>query len=184
MANRVCPPWVGYLLLNPLRKLMENPRRIFAGWVGEGVRVLEPGCGSGYFTLPLAEMTGSSGRVYALDVQDKMLDIVRSRAEKAGLSDRIDLRLTGETSLNIDDLAGTIDFAAAMHMVHEVPDQEAFFREIYAALKSGGGLLMVEPKGHTKKDLFREFLNLADREGFYTESLNENMFSRQALLRK
>ena len=106
MKNHVCPVWVGYLLLNPLRKFLENPERMFGPYVREGMTVLEPGCGSGFFTLPLARMAGAEGRVIAVDVQEKMLDIVRRRAAKAGLSDRIDLRLTNGHGMGLEDLAG------------------------------------------------------------------------------
>ena len=52
MADHVCPPWMGRLLLNPLRKLVESPKKIFAPFVKEGMVVLEPGCAMGFFTLP------------------------------------------------------------------------------------------------------------------------------------
>ena len=68
MEQRVCPPWVGYLLLNPLRRFFENPNKLFGAFVREGMTVLEPGCGMGYFTLPLAEMVGASGKVIVVDV--------------------------------------------------------------------------------------------------------------------
>ena len=66
MANRVCPHWVGYLLINPLRNLFENPNKILGPFVQEGMTVLEPGCGMGYFTLPLARMVGPKGRIVAV----------------------------------------------------------------------------------------------------------------------
>ena len=68
MADRVCPHWVGYLLINPLRKLFENPNKILGPFVQEGMIVLEPGCGMGYFSLPLARMVGPKGRVVGIDV--------------------------------------------------------------------------------------------------------------------
>ena len=62
MAEHLCPPWVGYLLLNPLRRLLENPDKMLGQFVQDGMVVLEPGCGMGYFTLPLARMVGPEGR--------------------------------------------------------------------------------------------------------------------------
>jgi ubiquinone/menaquinone biosynthesis C-methylase UbiE len=184
MAHGVCPPWVGYLMLNPLRKLLEHPDRLFGRFVFEGGRVLEPGCGTGYFTLPLARMVGESGRVVAVDIQRAMLDITRRRAEKAGLSDRIEYRLAGEDGLNALDLAGTIDLAAAMHMVHEVPDAGAFFRETSAALKPGGRLLMVEPRGHTSESEMNRFLELAGEAGLALDSRLGGVVGRGAVLVK
>ncbi|MBW1912872.1 MAG: methyltransferase type 11, partial [Deltaproteobacteria bacterium] len=62
MAKMVCPPWIGYLLLSPLRKFFENPDKMFGPYVREGMTVMEPGCGMGYFTLPLARMVGPEGQ--------------------------------------------------------------------------------------------------------------------------
>ena len=97
MAARICPPWKGYLLLNPLRKLLENPNKILGQFVREGMTVLEPGCGMGYFTLPLARLVGPEGRVVAVEIQPKMLSALERRARKAGLLSRIELAKLGRT---------------------------------------------------------------------------------------
>ena len=96
MAERVCPPWMGYLLINPLRKLLEKPNKLLGQFVEEGMTVLEPGSGMGYFTLPLARMVGPEGRVVAVEIQPKMLAVLERRAHKAGLSQRIELRQANE----------------------------------------------------------------------------------------
>ena len=95
MGKLVCPPWLGYVLLNPLRKLVENPDKILGRFVREGMIVLETGCGMGYFTLPLARMVGAKGRVVAVDIAPKMLSVLERRAQKAGLLDRIEIRQNG-----------------------------------------------------------------------------------------
>lgn len=148
MAQRVCPWWLGYGLLFPFRKLVEHPTRMLGPWVRDGMLVVEPGCGMGYFTLDLARMVGPAGRVVALDLQQRMLATLRRRAVRAGLAERIDTRLTAPTHLGLDDLAGKADLALAIHMVHEVPDQRAFYREMSVVLKPGATLLVIEPKGH------------------------------------
>ena len=184
MAERVCPSWMGYFLLSPVRKLFENPDKMLRQFVWEGMVVLEPGSGMGYFTLPLARMVGSRGRVVALDIQEKMLAVLARRARKAGLTERIDLRLIGADGLGIDDLSGKADFAALIHVTHEVPDQDAFFAELWAALKSGGKLLVVEPKGHVSQDQFEQSLDIAYKVGFTSESLPYKKRGRVALLCK
>jgi predicted methyltransferase len=64
MAKRVCPWWIGYLLLSPLRRLGQDPAKILAPYVREGMTVFEPGAGMGYFTLELARRVGPSGRAW------------------------------------------------------------------------------------------------------------------------
>jgi ubiquinone/menaquinone biosynthesis C-methylase UbiE len=165
MADHVCPPWVGRLLLSPLRKLVENPKKIFGPLVGEGMVVLEPGCAMGFFTLPLARMVGPEGRVIAVDIQAEMLATLERRARKAGLIDRIDVREAGSEGLGLDDLAQSVDFCTVLHVAHEVPDQPRFFSEISNTLKMGARLLVIEPRGHVSEEDFGATLSAAAAAG-------------------
>ena len=182
MAGRVCPPWIGYFLLNPVRKLVENPDKMLGQFIRDGMVVLEPGCGMGYFTLPLARMVGPDGRVVAVELQDKMLSVLNRRALKEGLIDRIELRQAVAESLGVEDLSGEVDFAVAIHQVHEIPDQGAFFTQIWKALKPGGKLLVVEPKGHVSLDSFKQTVATAKQTGFERETLPGKAGKRKALL--
>jgi len=184
MADRVCPHWAGYLLINPLRKLFENPKKILGPFVQEGMIVLEPGCGMGYFTLPLARMVGPKGRIVAVDIQSKMLSALRSRAQRAGLLDRIELRHIRDDGLGVKDISGKVDFAVAFHVVHEVPNQVSFFTEVWQALKQGSKLLVVEPKGHVSQDQFAESVTAAEKVGFISEALPKKVGGRVTLLIK
>jgi ubiquinone/menaquinone biosynthesis C-methylase UbiE len=166
MANHVCPWWLGYVLVSPLRRLWQPPEKILAPFVREGMLVLEPGCGMGFFTLDLARLVGPTGRVVAVDLQEKMLAGLRRRAARAGLLARIDVRLGQADRLGVTDLAGRVDVAFALHVVHEVPDAMGFFAEIAAALKPEGRLLFVEPRGHVSEDTFAASLALAETAGF------------------
>jgi SAM-dependent methyltransferase len=149
MAQRVCPWWLGYFLISPIRRWgTENPTKLLAPYLSEGATVLEPGPGMGFFTLPMARLAGASGRIVAVDIQPKMLDRLRRRASKAGLAERIETRLAIPESLGIADLNGRVDFVLAFAMVHEMPSAGTFFREVAAALKPGGKLLFAEPSGH------------------------------------
>jgi ubiquinone/menaquinone biosynthesis C-methylase UbiE len=166
MAKMICPWWLGYFLVNPVRRLRQDPAAILKPFVSEGMLVLEPGCGMGFFTLELARLAGPRGRVVAVDIQGKMLAGLRRRAVKAGLADRIDARLATPGSFLLDDLAGRADFALAFAVVHELPDQDSFFSEMHRALRAGGKILVAEPKVHVRLAEFRESMNAATRLGF------------------
>jgi len=184
MADHVCPPWIGYLLINPLRKLLENPNKIMGPFVQEGMTVLEPGCGMGFFTLPLARMVGPAGRVVAVDIQKKMLSALERRARKAGVLDRIELRHADGDGMGVEDLSGEVDFTAALHVVHEVPDQSRFYTETWETLKPGGKLLVVEPKGHVSQENFEQSVSLAEKVGFQSQPFSHKVSGRTVLLVK
>jgi ubiquinone/menaquinone biosynthesis C-methylase UbiE len=183
MAHRVCPWWLGYLLASPLRRLMANPRKLLAPYVHEGT-VLEPGPGMGFFTLELARLVGVSGRVVALDIQSKMLDGLKRRLAKAGLLERVDIRLVQPDSMRLDDLAGSVDCALAFAVVHEMPSASSFFAELSRALKPDGSILFAEPACHVKAALWNAELEAASQAGFIVADHPHIRRSHVALLKK
>ncbi len=136
--SHVCPWWGGYFLDNPLRRLIHNPEKIVSPYAKLGMTVMDVGCGMGLFSIAAAKMVGDQGRVIAVDLQEKMLVVLRRRAEQAGVADRIKTHKCQRDRLGIDAQA---DFALAFMMIHEVPDQRRLFSEIYTYLKPGGKLL-------------------------------------------
>jgi 2-polyprenyl-3-methyl-5-hydroxy-6-metoxy-1,4-benzoquinol methylase len=184
MAKRVCPFWVGYLLISPLRTLMQNPKKILIRYITSGMKVLDIGCGMGFFSLPIARMICSNGKVICIDVQEKMIKSLKKRADKAGLTDRIETRICHKNSLNLDDLNEEIDFALAFAVVHEVSNVAQFFSEIYKTLKPTGMLLVAEPKGHVSEKDFEITVYNAQQNGFQIINRPQIWRSRTILLRK
>jgi len=147
--THICPWWLAYTFDNPLRKLIHKPERMFVDCVQPGMTVADIGCGMGYFSLGLARMVGPSGRVLSIDMQAQMLAKTQARARKAGLSDIVETRLCDGVSLGLEE---PLDFVLAFWMVHETPDQVEFFRQVKAALKPSGVLLVAEPKMHVTQE--------------------------------
>ncbi len=182
MGHRVCPWWLGPLLASPLRRFLQDPELIVGPYVREGMNVLDVGCGMGFFSLPMARMTGETGKVVCVDLQEKMIRGLIKRAKKAGLSGRIDARTAGENSLNLGDVSGRIDFVLLFALVHEVPDKERLFSEVHAAMKQTGKLLLAEPSGHVSKPEFEKTVSIARRAGFEVLKDLEISRSRAVLL--
>jgi 2-polyprenyl-3-methyl-5-hydroxy-6-metoxy-1,4-benzoquinol methylase len=177
--NRVCPWWMAYTFDNPLRRLVHNPQRMLGPYVHEGMTVLDAGCGMGYFSLGMAQLVGPEGIVVSVDLQEKMLESLKRRARRAGLLERIRPRLSAPDDLHVTE---ELDFALAFWMVHEVPNTEGFFRQVRAALKPGGSLLVAEPRFHVSQSEFEDSLATADKLGFRVRSRPHIFFSRAALL--
>ena len=166
MAQHVCPWWLGHFLASPVRRLFEDPVKVVAPYVREGMTVLEPGPGMGFFTLELGRLVGPSGRVAAVDVQTRMLSSLKRRAARAGVLERVDTRLAAPDALGIADLAGVVDFTLAFALVHELPAAKPFFVEVAMASNPGAGLLFAEPTGHVKPVTFEAELDAAIHAGF------------------
>ncbi len=166
MSHAVCPWWLGWMLASPVRKLFQDPARILAPHVREGMTVLEPGPGMGFFTIERARRVGPRGRVVAVDVQERMLAGLLRRARRAGVAERIEGRLASGSSLGIDDLAGQVDLVLAFAMVHELPDVPRFFADVRRAVAPQGRVLLAEPSGHVSASDFEATLATAERAGF------------------
>ena len=166
MAQRVCPVWMGYLSVSPLRKLLQNPEKILSPYIDNGMKVLDIGCAMGFFSLPLAQMVGSGGKVTCVDLQQKMIESLEKRAKKAGLSNRIETRICSESSLALDGLEEEIDFALAFYVAHDVRDICSFFSQVHKTIKLGGRFLVVEPKRHVSQKDFEVTVSSAEKTGF------------------
>jgi ubiquinone/menaquinone biosynthesis C-methylase UbiE len=149
-----CPVWLGFLLANPLRRLFESPTTLVLPLVRPGDHVLELGPALGFFTLPVAEAIGPTGKLVCVDVQQGMLTRLRKRLDKRGLVDRAELRLCTQQDLGLDDQRQRCDLVLAIHVVHETASPAATIAALAGCVKPGGTLLLVEPAGHCSRDVF------------------------------
>jgi len=166
METHVCPWWLGYFLINPLRKYMHNPENIIGPFVKHGMKVIDYGCAMGYFSLPMAKKVGSYGKVYCFDIQQRMIDKLMKRAGNANLEQIIEPRLIMEGNKLFDDINQICDFALLFYVAHEVPDQQDLFFKLNKMLKPGAFLLFAEPKNHIKQKDFEQSVFLAANAGF------------------
>lgn len=162
MDDQVCPWWLCFTFDNPVRRLFHNPEKILRAWITPGQTVIDVGCGMGYFSLPMARLVGSTGRVIAVDLQEQMLRQLQQRAVQAGLQSRIQPQRCQSDTLAIREPA---DFVLTFWMVHEVRDKTAFLREIRQLLKPTAHYLLVEPKLHVAAADFQRTVELARAAG-------------------
>ena len=175
----VCPWWLCFTFDNPLRRLFHDPNTILEPLVHPGDNVIDIGCGMGYFTIPLAKLAGQEGHVTAVDVQERMLAVLRKRAVRNGVSETVTTYLGSSGSIGCHEKA---DFILLFWMFHEVPDQRALLIEIRDLLKAGGCVLFVEPIIHVPKKSFLRMTRIAAEVGFTIEQGPRIRFSKSALL--
>jgi ubiquinone/menaquinone biosynthesis C-methylase UbiE len=178
-ASRICSWKIAFALDNPIRRIIHNPQKILGGYIEAGQTVLDLGCGPGTFSLAMAKMVGESGKVIAVDIQEEMLQIVREKAAQQGLEAIIVTHKSGPDGIGLSE---KVDFALAFYMVHEVPNAEAFLKEVASALKPRGKLLIVEPKMHVSAAAFEKTIEVARQAGLRSISEPKIRFSRSKLL--
>ena len=146
-----CPWWFLFTFDNPLRKIYQDPLKILSPYINVGDKVVDLGCGMGYFSIPLANLVGEDGKVIAVDLQSKMLAGLRRRAKKTDLLSRIQTHQASQDRIGLSD---TADFVLAFWMVHEVHESRSFLAQIHSILKNNGRLLIVEPYIHVSRERF------------------------------
>ena len=164
-SKHVCPWWLGYFLISPVRKWMHNPDKILGDYIKPGMQAIDYGSAMGYFSLPMAKKVGNTGKVYCFDIQGKMLNKLARRAKNAGLENIIPRLILSDRNA-FTDLAQTADFALLFAVAHEVPDQKQLFQELSGMMKSKALLLFSEPAGHVKAEEFAQSVSLAENAGF------------------
>jgi len=166
MENRdheVFPEKRAKYLLRRSRRILQSPRRILGPWIKDGMTVVDYGCGPGFFAVEAAKLVGENGKVIAVDIQQGMLDMLAERIKGTGLEKRIILQKPVEKEA---DTRGTADVFIAFHVVHELSDKPAFFRDAADMLKPGDILYLSEPKHRVSKKEFLETVEIAEKCGF------------------
>lgn len=181
LGDKVCSAEHAVILDNKIRRLFQNPDKILAKHIEKGQTVADLGSGPGFFTMAMARLVGENGRVIAVDLQQAMLDKVRSHAIKEGLEPRVRFHKCENDKIGLNE---TVDFALAFYMVHEVPNAEAFLKEVYGIIKPGGKLLLVEPKFHVSLTDFQKTVELAKKIGFKPIEEPRIILSRSVVLTK
>jgi ubiquinone/menaquinone biosynthesis C-methylase UbiE len=174
--GRVCPPSVIKWLNHPMRKLIQNPKKIMGAFVKPGDVAVDVGCGGGFFAVELADMVGENGRVIAVDLQEEMLEFTRNLAAKRHVLERITLHRCDAENIALPE--EKVDFVLAFYVVHEVPNRRAFLSQISRLMKSDARFLMIEPKHHVTPELYESILGDATSAGLEKFAEIKIAFSR------
>ena len=117
---------------------------LFEAGLEKGQKVLEVGCGPGFFTIPAAHIVGEEGIVYAVDVNPYAIARVRGKIEKEGIKNVVPmLRNASDTGLPNQG----VDVAFMFGLPHIVGGREGVVSEIHRILKPGGLLSLQNARG-------------------------------------
>ena len=140
-----------YPMPHQFAKMLDHPWRLryrepveTVGNLGitAGMTLLDLGCGTGTFTMEMAQMVGSEGIVHAVDLQRPFLENAQKRITEAGLETQVRWHHSGAYQLPID--TSVIDLAIVIATLSEIPDKIAVLAELRRVLKPGARLAVSE----------------------------------------
>jgi ubiquinone/menaquinone biosynthesis C-methylase UbiE len=127
------------------QKVIEMMQRI---GIKNGQTVLDFGCGSGTYTIPVAKIVGKQGRVYALDRDKNALDNLMRKAKSGHLNNIRRMATSGELRIELSD--ESVDITLLFDVFHryyfpQIEDRKRLLDEIYRITKTNG-FVSVWPK--------------------------------------
>lgn len=124
------------------RQEEEAPDKLVAALeLKPGDQVADVGAGTGYFSWRLARLVGSTGTVYAVDIQQEMLDLLARKMAERGLKNV--KGVLGEIS-DPRLPANTLDLALMVDVYHEFSHPYEMMENLCKSLKKGGRVVFVE----------------------------------------
>ena len=159
------------VLLSPQRQERLDVQRVISLLpAGTHHVIADIGCGPGYFAVPLGKYV-FHGKVFAIDVQQEMLDATREELERIHLTN-VEVLLSKEKTFPIKD--DELDGAFAAFVVHEAEDPGGMMSELERCVRTGGWLALLEwhkwemDSGPPLEDRIEEadLLEMAQQAGF------------------
>jgi len=136
------------VLESPERQRAQNPKRF---WERVGLRrgnvVVDVGAGSGFFAFPAADRVGGTGRVFAVDVSEELVGLLRERSEARKLRN-LEPLLSSPSHIPLEDAVGDVVLLA--NVLHGIPPSTV--DEAVRVLRPGGRLIDVDWKKEAGSD--------------------------------
>lgn len=124
-----------------------NPQKIINKLsIRKGMRVAHFGCGTGFFTFPIAEKVGENGIVYALDVLGSKIDLINSQARSANFSNITAKKVNLEEKEGSKLESDSVDWVILVNILFQNINKSKIIREAKRILKQGGRVLLIEWK--------------------------------------
>jgi ubiquinone/menaquinone biosynthesis C-methylase UbiE len=134
------------------KQTLESPARIAGLKIQETIAALklkpgqvvaDIGAGTGVFSMPLGIAVKPGGKVYAVEVDQELVDLINEKATETGATNFVEAILGEYTDPN---LPVDIDVAFINDVLHHIEDRATYLKNLAAYLKPGGRMAIIDFK--------------------------------------
>jgi len=172
------PVFISHVLDSRFRRRMQPPEKLIE-WSGirAGMKVLDLGCGSGAFTVPIARAVGSKGRVYALDIQPGMLRQLATKLAKPENNNISNVKPILGSAHELPFADNSLDAVVMTTVLQETPDPGETLQEVRRILRAGGVWAVTELFMDPDYPLKSTTITLGQRAGFTLNEASGNFWN-------
>lgn len=125
--------------------MFANPEKNISQFhIDPGMTVAEFGSGAGHYSIAAAKLVGESGKVYAIDVQQNLLQKLKNDSVAQGLNN-INIIWGDLDEFKGSELADRIiDRVIVANTLFQIENKEEFIKEVYRVLKPNGQVLIID----------------------------------------
>ena len=127
---------------SPERKKLLPPDKVLnIIGIEKNMVIADVGCGTGYFSIPIAKLVGPKSKIYAIDISNEMLIETEKKAEEAEITNIITMK-AGEESFDL--LENSCDMVFSSTVLHEVDCPQEFLLQCKKIINEKGSIIILD----------------------------------------
>jgi ubiquinone/menaquinone biosynthesis C-methylase UbiE len=168
---------------NFIRRVISPPEKTVSRLLHIGSVAADLGCGPGYFTIPIAKLVGPTGKVYAVDSDEKSIRVIETKSGAQGLGSIIEAHTASAADVHFIP-TGRVDFVLAHGLLCCMTKHDQAVAEIKRVLKPTGIAYLSVAKLYRRNDPRAVPKEEWDRilTGFAVEDKGEGVLNRWAIV--
>lgn len=179
------PAFIGRFLDSNYRRKAQSPDKLIErSGIRQGMKVLDLGCGSGAFTTFAARAVGENGKVYASDIEPKMLKQLENKLAKPENRDIKNIEIINKSAYELPFDDNFLDVVYMITVLQEIPDKQRALKEVVRVLKPGGFFAVTELLPDPDYPLKSTTIKLGKRTGFVLDGVFGNFWNYTVRFKK
>jgi ubiquinone/menaquinone biosynthesis C-methylase UbiE len=170
-------PFNDYFLDSKYRRMGQPPQRVISrSGIKIGMTVLEVGCGSGTYTIPVSQTVGKLGAVFAVDIKPKVLYRLRDKLTKSNNQEIENVHPMLENACKLPFEDNFFDLVFMVSVLQEIPDQQKALAEVRRVLKPNGIFAVTEVMADPDYPFKQTTIRIVKNAGFTVDQVSGNIW--------